>query len=83
MGYADSLDGEPDPPTDGRSDGTPPKPTNSPLLGWEPLSDGPNEGPVRARRAPRTLTYDCHSRLEKIGACYQSPQKGVARQVIR
>jgi hypothetical protein len=83
MGYADSLDGEHDPPTDGSSDGTPPKPTNSPLLGREPLSDGPNEGPVQAWRAPRTLTYDCQGRLEKIGACYRSPQNGVARRVIR
>jgi hypothetical protein len=30
---------------DGRSGGTPLKPTNSSELGREPLSDGPNEGP--------------------------------------
>jgi hypothetical protein len=33
------------PPIDGGSSGAPPKPTNSPELGQEPLSDGPNEGP--------------------------------------
>jgi hypothetical protein len=32
------------PPIDGRSGDAPPKPTNSLELGWEPLSDGPNEG---------------------------------------
>jgi hypothetical protein len=33
-----------DPPIDGRSGYAPPKPTNSSELGWEPLSDGPNDG---------------------------------------
>ena len=35
-----------DPPIDGCSGGGPPKPTNSPELGQEPLSGGPNEGPL-------------------------------------
>jgi hypothetical protein len=34
-----------DPRIDGCSGGSPPKPTNSPDLGQEPLSDGPNKGP--------------------------------------
>ena len=37
---------QPDPPIDGRSaDASPKKPTNSPELGQEQLSSGPNEGP--------------------------------------
>ena len=44
-----------DPPIDGHSGSTSPKPTNPPELGQEPLSDGPNEGPppkIRALHMP-------------------------------
>jgi len=39
--------------------------------------------PVQARCAPRAPTYGCRGRPEKVEACYRSPQKGVARWVIR
>jgi hypothetical protein len=67
----------------------PQKPTNSLVLGREPLSDGPNEGPPpKALRTPRTSTYG-HTRSaqegqpKRIRACYRSPQKGVVHRVIR
>ena len=45
-GYVGSLDGATRPPIDGRSDGAPPKLANSPELGRELLSNGPNDGPL-------------------------------------
>jgi hypothetical protein len=67
----------------------PQKPTNSLVLGREPLSGGPNKGPPpKAWRTHRALTYG-HTRSaqegqpERIRACYRSPQKGVVSQVIR
>ena len=53
---------QPDPSIDGRSGGAPPKPTNSPKLGREPLSGGPNEGPppkLNALLAPQPMAVEC------------------------
>jgi hypothetical protein len=58
---------QPDPPIDGHSGGTPPKPTNSLELGQGPLSAGPNEGPSPELDAlPVPPTYG-HRRLAQEG----------------
>jgi hypothetical protein len=49
------------PSIDERLGDAPPKPTNSPELGWEPLSDGPNEDSppkLGALPAPRPMATE-------------------------
>jgi hypothetical protein len=78
-----------DPPIDGRSGDAPLKTNQLSRVGLGAVERWTQRGSLtQARRAPYAPTYGYRrlapkGHLERIGASYRSPQKGMARRVIR